>query len=124
MKSASGRLWRASPLTYGALVLALLLSVYPFYYMFIIATRTLDAINDIPPPFTPGSAFGDNLGRVLDNEQVNFLEGLLNSLIVCTIVTFSAVFTSTLAGFAFAKLQFKGRNLLLVATLATMMIPT
>jgi cellobiose transport system permease protein len=124
MTSASGRLWRASPLTYGALILALLLSVYPFYYMFIIATRTLDAINDIPPPFTPGEAFGDNFGRVLDNGQVNFVKGLLNSLIVCTIVTVSAVLTSTLAGFAFAKLQFKGRNVLLVGILATMMIPT
>src|SRR6478609_4078417 len=120
MKSASGRLWRASPLTYVALIMALLLSVYPFYYMFIIATRTLDAINDIPPPFTPGEAFGANFGRVLDNEQVNFIKGLFNSVIVCTIVTLSAVFTSTLAGFAFAKLQFRGRNVLLVAILGTM----
>ena len=60
----------------------MLLSIYPFYYMFVIATRSLDAINDVPPPFTPGGAFGDNFQRVLDNDAANFLKGLVNSLIV------------------------------------------
>jgi cellobiose transport system permease protein len=134
MRSASSRLWRASPLTYVSLILALALSVYPFYYMFIIATRSLDAINDTPPPFTPGGSFFDNFRRVLDNEQVNFLPnfdssppvlgGLINSLIVCTAVTVSVLLTSTLAGFAFAKLRFRGRNVLLLGILATMMVPT
>ena len=68
MNSASRRLWRTSPLTYVALVLATLLSIYPFYYMVVIATRSLDAINDIPPPVTPGGSFCDNFGRVLDND--------------------------------------------------------
>jgi cellobiose transport system permease protein len=111
-------------MTYIALILAVLLSMYPFYYMFVIATRSNDAINDTPPPFTPGSSFGDNFSRVLESEQVNFIQGLINSLIVCTIVTLSVVLTSSLAGFAFAKLRFKGRNVLLVAILATMMVPT
>jgi cellobiose transport system permease protein len=124
MSSASKRLWRASPLTYVAIVIACLLSIYPFYYMFVIATRSLDAINDTPPPFTPGSAFWDNLGRVLDKPDVNFVKGLVNSVIVASIVTFSVVLTSTLAGFAFAKLRFKGGNALLITVLATMMIPT
>ena len=66
------QLWRTSPLTYIALVLAVLLSVYPFYYMFVIATRSLDAINSVPPPFSPGEAFGDNFQRVRDNEAANF----------------------------------------------------
>lgn len=124
MTSASRRLWRTSPLTYVALVLAGLLSVYPFYYLFIIATRSGDAINDTPPPLTPGSSFTENFGRVLENDQVNFVTGLTNSIIVCTVVTISVVLTSTLAGFAFAKLKFRGRNFLLVAILATMMVPT
>ena len=44
MEPASRRLWRTSPLTYVALVLATLLSIYPFYYMIVIATRSLDSI--------------------------------------------------------------------------------
>ena len=122
--SKSGRLWRASPLTYIALIAAALLSLYPFYYMFIIATRALDAINSTPPPFTPGSAFFANFGRVLTKPDVNFWLGLRNSVVVCVVITVSVVLTSTLAGFAFAKLRFRGRNALLLTILMTMMIPT
>jgi cellobiose transport system permease protein len=122
--SAARRLWNASPLTYFALVLAVLLSIYPLYYMFIIATRSLDAINDVPPPSTPGSAFGDNFNRVLEADAANFLVGLRNSVIVSTVVTVSVVFFGTLAGFAFAKLRFRGRNVLLLSILVTMMVPT
>jgi cellobiose transport system permease protein len=118
------RLWRVSPLTYIALLMALLLSIFPLYYMFVIATRSNDQIHDTPPPFTPGGNFLDNFNRVLAIDEVHFWEGLVNSLIVCVAITVSVLITSTLAGFAFAKLKFRGRNFLLLAVLATMMVPT
>jgi cellobiose transport system permease protein len=124
MASSSARMWRARPLTYLAMGLVGLLSSYPFYYMFVIATRSLDSINDIPPPFTPGSSFVDNFSRVLHKDGVNFVDGLVNSILVSSVVTVSVVLTSTLAGFAFAKLKFRGRDALLFAILVTMMIPT
>jgi cellobiose transport system permease protein len=124
MLSAFRRLWQASPLTYLALVLAVLLSIYPFYYLVVIATRSLDAINQVPPPATPGDSFGPNFQRVLDNDAANFLTGLTNSIIVSTVVTASVVVTGTLAGFAFAKLRFRGRNALLLSIIVTMMVPT
>ncbi|MGN9803502.1 carbohydrate ABC transporter permease [Micromonospora sp. L32] len=124
MNSASQRLWRTSPLMYVALVLAVLFSIYPFYYMVVIATRSLDSINDVPPPVTPGGSFGDNFDRVLANDAANFLTGLLNSVIVSGVVTVSVVITGSLAGFAFAKLRFRGRNVLLLSIIVTMMIPT
>jgi cellobiose transport system permease protein len=109
---------------YVALLLGVLLSIYPLYYMCVIATRSLDAINDVPPPFTPGGAFGDNLDRVLEADAANFLVGLRNSVIVSSVITLSVVFFASLAGFAFAKLRFRGRNALLLAVIATMMVPT
>jgi cellobiose transport system permease protein len=124
MLSASRRLWQASPLTYVGLVLAVLSSVYPFYYLLVIATRSLDAVNQVPPPVTPGDSFGANFQRVLGNDAANFLTGLTNSIIVSTVVTVSVVFTGTLAGFAFAKLRFRGRNALLLSIIVTMMVPT
>jgi cellobiose transport system permease protein len=124
MASSSARMWRARPLTYVAISVVGLLSLYPFYYMFVIATRSQDAINDTPPPFTPGSAFFANLGRVLSTEDIHFWKGLQNSLLVSSVVTVSVVLTSTLAGFAFSKLKFRGRNALLFTILVTMMIPT
>lgn len=124
MISKSRHLWRTTPLTYIALVLAVLLSIYPLYYMIVIATRSLDQINQVPPPSTFGGSFGGNFGRVLDNPDARFLTGLTNSVIVSSVVTLSVVLTGTLAGFAFAKLQFRGRNALLLALIVTMMVPT
>nr|WP_173083631.1 carbohydrate ABC transporter permease [Phytohabitans rumicis] len=124
MSAGSRRLWRTSPLTYIALILAVLSSLYPLYYMFVIATRSNDAINDTPPPFTPAGAFGHNLGRALDNETANLLQGVINSILVSSVVTVSVVLTGSLAGFAFAKLRFRGRNALLLFVVGTMMVPT
>lgn len=111
-------------LTYWALVIAVLLSLTPFYFMFIIATRKLEVINAVPPPFLPGGDFSENFGRVLDNEHAGFMLGLANSIGVSSIITLSVVFLSSLAGFAFAKLRFAGKNALLLVIIATMMIPT
>jgi cellobiose transport system permease protein len=124
MASSSARMWRASPLTYLAICAVGLLSIYPLYYVIVIATRSADAINSTPPPFTPGSSFFANLGRALDKSDVNFWLGLQNSVVVSSVITVSVVLTSTLAGFAFAKLKFRGRDALLFTILVTMMIPT
>src|SRR5262245_47718934 len=118
------KLWAASPLTYFGLILTCLLSVMPFYFMFIVATRKLEVINAVPPPVTPGGEFGENFGRVLDNEHAAFLYGLMNSIVVSSVITVCVVFFSSLAGFAFAKLRFRGKNGLMLLIIATMMIPT
>ena len=123
MAKKSSSLWRVSPLTYVGLLFAGLLSVYPFYYIFIIGTRSQDSINDPTPPITAGGHFWENFGRVLEKDDVNFFKGVGNSLIVSSVVTLSVVLTSTLAGFAFAKLRFKGSNVLLLVVLLTMMVP-
>ncbi|MGY0231927.1 carbohydrate ABC transporter permease [Longispora urticae] len=121
---AATRLWQASPLTYLALVLAVVLSAFPIYWTFIVASRSNDAINDVPPPLLPGGHLADNASRLLANDDALFLYGLANSLIVSLVVAFSVVLFSTLAGFAFAKLRFRGRDALLMVIVATMMVPT
>ncbi len=115
---------RVSPLTYIGLVIAGLLSIYPFYYVIVIASRSQDAINDPTPPWTTGGHFWDNFSRALEFDDVNFVHGMINSIIVSGSVTLSVVITSALAGFAFAKLRFRGRNALLLTVLVTMMVPT
>ncbi|MET8528476.1 carbohydrate ABC transporter permease [Micromonospora sp. NPDC005172] len=118
------RLWRTSPLTYFALVAAAALSIFPIWWMFVVASRTSDAMGQLPPPITPGNNLGANISRLFDNTDAYFLTGLINSVIVATTVTVSVVFFSSLAGFAFAKLRFRGRNALLLVIIATMMVPT
>jgi cellobiose transport system permease protein len=124
VRNASAALWQASPLTYLALIIAIVLSIFPILWSFIMATRTNSDIYDIPPPFTPSTHLGENVARVLSNTDASFLYGLANSAIISTVVTISVVFFSTLAGFAFAKLKFRGRNILLVIIILTMMVPT
>ena len=116
-------LWDASPLTYLTLVVALVLSVFPIYWMIVVATRTNDVVADVPPPMLPGGNLGDNLSRLFDNPDAYFARGLVNSAIVASTVTVSTVFFASLAGFAFAKLRFRGKNALLLTIIATMMIP-
>jgi cellobiose transport system permease protein len=117
-------LWEASPLTYVALIIAIVLSIFPVFWSFIIASRTNSDISEIPPPFTPGPNLGANISRLLANEDASFLIGLVNSIFVSSVVTISVVFFSTLAGFAFAKLRFRGANAFLLIIILTMMIPT
>ena len=114
---------RAGPLIYVVLALGAALSVFPLYFMFVVATRSNDAIGGLPPVLTPGGQLADNVQRLLDNADAHFLRGLLNSVLVSGAVTISVVLFSTLAGFAFAKLRFRGRNALLLVIVATMAIP-
>ena len=116
-------LWDASPLTYVTLIFSLVLSVFPIYWMIVVATRTNEVVGDVPPPVTPGGNFGTNVQRLFDNPDAYFAKGLVNSAIVASAVTISTVFFASLAGFAFAKLRFRGRNALLVLIVGTMMVP-
>jgi len=61
---------------------------------------------------------------VVNNPSVGFWRALTNSIIVSTVVSFSVVLFSTLAGYAFAKLRFKGSRGMLMFIIATMAVPT
>ncbi|NME07371.1 carbohydrate ABC transporter permease [Psychrobacillus sp. BL-248-WT-3] len=85
------------------------------------ATSPSSAYNSIPPTITPGSLLIENFKKVLD--KIDFFQAMWNSLIVCSIVTVVVLFISSLAGFAFAKFKFRGKNILFTAILLTMIIP-
>lgn len=112
-------------LVYLTLVVSLVLSVFPLYWLFVVATRSNDVVGEFPPPLLPGGNLMENLQRLFGPEaaEAHFARGLLNSAIASVCVTVSVVFFSSLAGFAFAKLRFRGRNVLLLSVLATMMVP-
>ena len=122
-RESGAEVGKANPLVYVLLVLGAALSVFPLYFMFVVATRTNDVIGGLPPVLTPGGALGENVDRLLANADAHFLRGLADSVIVSAAVTISVVLFSSLAGFAFAKLRFRGRNALLLTIVATMAIP-
>ena len=108
-------------LIYLFLSIASLLSLFPFYWMFVMATRPSAAYNSIPPTITPGGMLVENFQKVLN--QIDFFRAMWNSFLVCLIVTLVVLFISSLAGFAFAKFKFPGKNALFIAILLTMIIP-
>jgi cellobiose transport system permease protein len=119
----TSQIFRAGPLIYITLGITILLSVFPLYWTVVAATHPNDRIVEWPPPFLPGDRFGGNVGRLFENADVAFTRALLNSAIVAGAATISVVFFSALAGFAFAKLRFRGRNALLLLVIGTMMVP-
>jgi cellobiose transport system permease protein len=109
-------------LTYGLLFAFFAGSAFPLWWSFVIGSRQSSDTNLVPPTIVPGPNFVENALEVF--ATVPFLQALVNSLIISTAITVSVVFFSTLAGYSFAKLRFRGRNGLLVAVIATMAIPT
>lgn len=110
--------------TYTLLAVFLLISVFPLYYAFLLASSTATEIAQNPiPSLIPQSHFLENVGRVLAAD-INFWRAVLNSLIVSVITSVSVVFFATLAGFSFSKLRFPGRNGLLAFVIGTMAVPT
>jgi cellobiose transport system permease protein len=116
-------LWDATPLTRITLALAVALSFFPLWWMVVIASRTNSAATQLPPPILPGANLPDNIRTALTDESAHLTTGLINSFIVAGTVTFGVVVISTLAGFAFAKLRFRGATLLMAIVLLTMTVP-
>lgn len=109
-------------LLYMFAIIGITVSVFPFYWMFTASTLQESEIFKIPPTLIPGSNFFENLSRLEDSWPI--WRALFNSLLVSVITTASTVFLSALAGYAFAKFVFKGKEILFYSVLLIMMVPT
>ena len=112
---------QAGWLTYTFLVVVALLSLLPFWYMIVSASRSMAEMNQSPPPLLPGGDLWSNIRTALEVQPL--VRAIVNSAIVSSAVALGTVFFCTLAGFAFAKLRFRGRNALFAITIGTLMIP-
>ena len=113
------------PLSRGAalllLLLGALLTVLPFYFMFVFATHSRSEIFNLPPPTWFGDHTATNYGSLLD--RTPFWRNLWNSLYLAIMSTGTTLFFCSLAGFAFAMYTFKYREQLFSVVLATLLIP-
>jgi cellobiose transport system permease protein len=108
--------------TYLLLVAATVACLFPLYWMFVVATTDTATATRMPPEVVPGDNFFHLAGLVL--ATVPFLQSLLNSLFVATAIGVGQAVLCALAGFAFAKLSFPGRDALFLVVLLTMTVPT
>ena len=119
------RFQSAGPFTYLFLLLVAILSFFPLYWSVVVASHDNSAIAAYPPVTTPGRELFHNIGRVFNSGEVNisFWTALFNSAIVSGTIAASVVFFSALAGFAFAKLEFRGNKLLMLVVVGTLIVP-
>ncbi|BDI21312.1 carbohydrate ABC transporter permease [Herbiconiux sp. L3-i23] len=120
-RGRAGIIDRPGFLTYGLLTAFLVGGTYPLWWSFVVGSGT-NATRGETLPLIPGGNFLANAAKVFD--AIPFWTALLNSIIVSGVITLSVVTFSTLAGYAFAKLRFRGRDGLMIAVVATMAIPT
>lgn len=112
---------RKEVITYLILAIMVIISLFPFYFMFISATNSNREILAAPPSMLPGRHLLDNMEKL--NKKIDIGRVLFNSLFVAICYTILSVLISSMAGYALVKYRFKGRNALFMVIMVTMMIP-
>lgn len=116
---------RPSTIIYILLGVVLAIGIGPLYYTLLLGSSDQTTISQKPlPQLLPDATIFDRFMDVINNDRFDFWRAFTNSLVIALVVSASVVLFSTLAGFAFAKLRFKGRGPLLVFVIATMAVPT
>ena len=113
---------KVSRTAYIALSVFTFLSIFPLYWLFVVASNSNAEISKIPPSLVPGPNFFKQLKAVY--AAVPLTNALVNTALVALAVAVSQVFFCTMAGFAYAKLAFPGKKASLVVIIGTMMLPS
>lgn len=108
-------------LRYAFLILVAIAVLFPFYWMINSSLKTLDEYRLSVPTFWPKQVMWSNYAAAFEVGNLGTL--FKNTVIVGVVSTILSLIITVLSAFAFARLEFKGKNLLFGALLATMMIP-
>lgn len=108
-------------LGYIVITAGVLVTAAPLYWMIVAATLPQSEFLQYPPRLIPGTHFMENLQALLGN--LPFLRNILNSVLVAGLYTVLSVFLTSLAGFAFAKYEFRFKEPLFLLILATLVLP-
>ena len=106
---------------YIFLVLIAISVLFPFYWMLNSSLKSLEEYKLTVPTFFPRSLLFSNYIDAFTTANLGSL--FINTLFVGLVSTALSLVITVLAAFAFARLEFKGKNFLFAALLATMMIP-
>jgi multiple sugar transport system permease protein len=112
-------------LIYLALAIIAVFTIFPFVWMLSTSFKTQRAVFALPPQLIPDLLFKpemwDNYSEVLTRH--NFIRYTFNSFFVATMAAIGQLITSSLAGFAFARMEFRGKKILFAILLSTALIP-
>ena len=110
-------------LTYGFLFLMALIVIFPFYWMIISSLKEMGEYRRSIPTLFPQKLDFLNYMEVFTNEDLLLGRLFANTMLVGVVSTVLSLVITILSAFAFARLEFRGKNALFAFLLATMMIP-
>lgn len=108
-------------LSFSLLLIAAVASLLPLYWMLVTALQQPTLTVTFPPEWSPANPTFLNFGRFLERPYV--IRWTTNSLGISLIITGVQLFTCAMSGYAFAKKQFPGGNILFYLYIASMMVP-
>ncbi len=110
-------------LLYAFLGIMALIVIFPFYWMIISSIKTMDEYRRAIPTLIPEFFDFRNYVEVFESEDLLLGRLFANTVFVGVVSTVLSLIITVLSAFAFARLEFKGKNAMFAALLATMMIP-
>ena len=112
----------ASLLVNALLVLGALLTAFPLLWMLSVSFMPTGAASTYPPPLLPAAPTLDNYRQLFANQSAG--RYMLNSALIATLATLISLVFNTMAGYAFAKLRFRGREQIFRGLLGALVIPS
>jgi multiple sugar transport system permease protein len=106
---------------YVVLIALALLTLFPFYWMFVLATHTQSTILSAPPPMWFGEFLERNYNTLVG--RLPFLRNIWNSVYIALMATVTTMFFSSLAGFGFAMYEFRFKRALFATLITSLLIP-
>ena len=124
MKSSSLERTRkmTTVLTYLVLILSSIIMIFPFVWMILTSSKTIPESLAIPPTIFPAQLMLDNFRDAM--ASLPFLNLYWNTTLMVFFRVICAIVFSSMAGYAFAKLQFRGKGLLFGIVLVQMSLPS
>ena len=113
---------RMTILTYTALIIGALIMVFPFVWMILTSLKTVPESMQVPPTIFPKEMITTNFGDAM--KSLPFLKLYLNTGLMIFFRVICAVAFSSMAGYAFAMLEFRGKKLLFGIVLVQMSLPS
>lgn len=106
---------------YCLLALGVILSIGPFYWMIIGSTLPSGEVFHLPPKLLPGDYLAKNFQSL--SESLGIAKIFWNSIFIAIVYTIASTFICAMAGYAFAKFRFRGKNFFFFIILFSLMVP-
>jgi multiple sugar transport system permease protein len=121
-KSKSSSKRTVQIVTYAALIIGAIIMIFPFVWMILTSSKTVSESMQVPPTILPAKLILSNFKDAIDS--LPFVRMYINTALMIVFRVLFAVVFSSMAGYAFAKLKFKGKNLLFGIVVMQMMLPS